>query len=85
MHTIAMAAVALALAACASTSSVQSLDQPVVVTLNYRVGPFAFMAHPQLTAESPDKASGNYALMDQIAALQWCSATSPTSVEIRRR
>jgi carboxylesterase type B len=43
----------------------------VVVTLNYRVGLFGFMAHPQLTAESPDKASGNYALMDQIAALQW--------------
>lgn len=43
----------------------------VVVTLNYRVGLFGFMSHPQLTAESPDKASGNYALMDQIAALQW--------------
>ncbi len=43
----------------------------VVVTLNYRMGLFGFMAHPQLTAESPDKASGNYALMDQIAALQW--------------
>jgi para-nitrobenzyl esterase len=43
----------------------------VVVTLNYRVGLFGFMAHPQLTAESPEKASGNYALMDQIAALQW--------------
>lgn len=43
----------------------------VVVTLNYRVGLFGFMAHPQLTAESPERASGNYALMDQIAALQW--------------
>lgn len=43
----------------------------VVVTLNYRTGLFGFMAHPQLTAESPDRSSGNYALMDQIAALQW--------------
>lgn len=43
----------------------------VVVTLNYRVGLFGFMAHPELTAESPRKASGNYALMDQIAALGW--------------
>lgn len=43
----------------------------VVVNLNYRLGLFGFMAHPQLTAESQDHASGNYALMDQIAALQW--------------
>ena len=43
----------------------------VVVTLNYRVGLFGFMAHPDLTAESPRKASGNYALMDQSAALRW--------------
>jgi para-nitrobenzyl esterase len=43
----------------------------VVVTLNYRVGAFGFMAHPALTAESPDQASGNYGLMDQQAALQW--------------
>lgn len=43
----------------------------VVVTFNYRMGLFGFMAHPQLTAESPHKASGNYALMDQIAALKW--------------
>src|SRR6185295_16381341 len=43
----------------------------VVVTLNYRLGPFGFMAHPALTAESPDHSSGNYALLDQIAALQW--------------
>ena len=43
----------------------------VVVTLNYRVGLFGFMAHPQLTAESPTHSSGNYGLLDQIAALQW--------------
>jgi para-nitrobenzyl esterase len=43
----------------------------VVVTLNYRLGPFGFVAHPALTAESPHRASGNYGLLDQIAALQW--------------
>jgi len=43
----------------------------VVVTFNYRVGPFGFLAHPELTAESGHHASGNYGLMDQIAALHW--------------
>ena len=43
----------------------------VVVTINYRLGVFGFLAHPQLTAESPYHASGNYGLEDQIAALQW--------------
>jgi carboxylesterase type B len=43
----------------------------VLVTLNYRLGLLGFMAHPGLTAESPDHASGNYGVMDQIAALQW--------------
>jgi para-nitrobenzyl esterase len=43
----------------------------VVVTLNYRLGAFGFMAHPALAADSPDHSSGNYGLMDQIAALQW--------------
>ena len=46
----------------------------VVVTINYRLGVFGFMAHPELTAESPHHASGNYALMDQIAALAWVRA-----------
>ncbi len=41
------------------------------VSVNYRVGVFGFLAHPELTKESPDKASGNYGLMDQIAALKW--------------
>lgn len=43
----------------------------VVVSLNYRVGIFGFMAHPELTEESTTNASGNYGLLDQIAALQW--------------
>jgi para-nitrobenzyl esterase len=43
----------------------------VVVTLNYRLGYLGFLAHPALTAESPDHASGNYGLMDQQAAMQW--------------
>ncbi|MEO8621571.1 MAG: carboxylesterase family protein [bacterium] len=43
----------------------------VVVTLNYRLGAFGFFAHPALAAESPHGASGNYAILDQIAALQW--------------
>jgi para-nitrobenzyl esterase len=43
----------------------------VLVTINYRVGLFGFLAHPALTAESEHYASGNYGLLDQIAALQW--------------
>lgn len=43
----------------------------VFVSVNYRVGVFGFFAHPELTRESPNKASGNYGLLDQIAALQW--------------
>jgi para-nitrobenzyl esterase len=43
----------------------------VVVTLSYRLGTFGFFSHPELTAESPQHASGNYALMDQTAALRW--------------
>ena len=43
----------------------------VVVTLNYRLGAFGFLAHPALAAESPHHAAGNYGLLDQIAALQW--------------
>jgi para-nitrobenzyl esterase len=43
----------------------------VVVSPNYRLGIFGFFAHPLLTAESGHAASGNYGLMDQIAALQW--------------
>ena len=43
----------------------------VVVTFNYRVGVLGFLAHPELTAESEHHASGNYGLMDQVAALHW--------------
>jgi para-nitrobenzyl esterase len=43
----------------------------VVVGVNYRLGVFGFLAHPDLTKESGRGASGNYGLMDQVAALQW--------------
>jgi para-nitrobenzyl esterase len=46
----------------------------VVVTLNYRLGALGFLAHPGLSAESPDHVSGNYGLLDTIAALRWVSA-----------
>jgi para-nitrobenzyl esterase len=42
-----------------------------VVTVNYRLGRFGFLAHPLLTAESDHGSSGNYGLLDQIAALRW--------------
>lgn len=42
-----------------------------VVTVNYRLGRFGFLAHPELSAESNHQASGNYGIMDQIAALEW--------------
>lgn len=43
----------------------------VVVTINYRLGPFGYFAHPLLSKESPQGVSGNYGHLDQIAALQW--------------
>ena len=43
----------------------------VVVSVEYRTGALGFMAHPELTKESPDGHSGNYGLLDQIFALQW--------------
>jgi len=43
----------------------------LVVTIAYRLGPLGFLAHPALTQESPHHSSGNYGLMDQIAALEW--------------
>jgi len=46
----------------------------ILVTFNYRLGKFGWMAHPELTRESGHGASGNYGLMDQIAALQWVQA-----------
>jgi len=43
----------------------------VMVTINYRLGPFGFFSHPELTAESEHNASGNQAVWDCIAALKW--------------
>jgi para-nitrobenzyl esterase len=43
----------------------------VVVSFNYRLGIFGFFSHPELAKESPHHASGNYGLLDQLAALQW--------------
>jgi len=43
----------------------------ILVTTNYRLGVFGFLAHPGLTAESHDHSSGNYAILDHIAALKW--------------
>jgi para-nitrobenzyl esterase len=43
----------------------------VVVTTNYRVGALGFLSHPELDRESPHNVSGNYGLLDQIAAMQW--------------
>ncbi|WP_183626358.1 carboxylesterase/lipase family protein [Novosphingobium sediminicola] len=46
----------------------------VVVTINYRLGVFGFLAHPELTRESGMASSGNYGLLDMIAALKWVKA-----------
>jgi len=43
----------------------------VLVTINYRLGVLGFFSHPQLTAKSSHHSSGNYGLLDQIAALEW--------------
>ena len=54
------------------TSGVGFAKQGVVlVAMNYRVGRFGFFAFPALSSERPDETKGNYAYMDQIAALQW--------------
>ncbi|HEY2589615.1 MAG TPA: carboxylesterase family protein [Tepidisphaeraceae bacterium] len=46
----------------------------VLVSVAYRVGPFGFLAHPELGAENGGKGSGNYGIQDQIAALRWVKA-----------
>ena len=53
----------------------------VALTVNYRLGVFGFMAHPELTKESPHHASGNQGLLDQSA--RWCGSrrTSRRSAE----
>ena len=43
----------------------------VVVSINYRMGAFGFLAHPDLTRETNPHASGNYGLLDMVAALRW--------------
>jgi len=43
----------------------------IYVSMNYRLGAFGFLAHPELTAESPHNASGNFGLLDQVFALEW--------------
>jgi para-nitrobenzyl esterase len=43
----------------------------IVVTIAYRLGPLGYLAHPELTQESAHHSSGNYGLMDQVAALEW--------------
>jgi len=59
-------------ATAASTDGSELARQgAVVVSLNYRLGPFGFLALPSLSRESPQHASGNYGLLDQIAALAW--------------
>ena len=56
----------------------------VVVTFSHRLGIFGFFSHPELSAESPQHASGNYALMDQTAALQRRNWVIDRMVEIAR-
>ncbi|HEV2598002.1 carboxylesterase/lipase family protein [Sphingopyxis sp.] len=46
----------------------------IVVSINYRLGALGYLAHPALSAETPDGVSGNYGLLDQIAALEWVKA-----------
>ena len=48
-----------------------ALKGVISVTINYRLGPFGFMAHPDLSKESKHGSSGNYVVLDQIAALKW--------------
>lgn len=46
----------------------------IVVSINYRLGALGYLAHPALSAESADGVSGNYGLLDQVAALEWVKA-----------
>ena len=55
-----------------------SMGDVIVVTINYRLGVLGFLAHPALTAESPDHASGNYGILDQQLALRVGTAKHPS-------
>ena len=54
-----------------SGTKLADTENVVVVSMNYRFGPFGFLAHTALSEESEHGASGNYGLMDQVAALRW--------------
>ena len=54
----------------------------VLVSIAYRVGQMGFFAHPELSAETKHRVSGNYGLLDMIAGLQWVGETSPHSAAI---
>lgn len=59
-------------AACAIYDGEEMSKKGIVfVSINYRVGVFGFLAHPGLSSESENKVSGNYGLLDQVAALKW--------------
>ena len=48
-----------------------ALNEVVLISVNYRMNAFGWMAHPALSAESPEGISGNYGILDHIAALEW--------------
>jgi len=54
-----------------SGTKLADTEDVVVVSMNYRFGPFGFLAHEALSEEGEHGASGNYGLMDQVAALRW--------------
>jgi para-nitrobenzyl esterase len=59
-------------AACAVYDGEEMAKKGIVfVSINYRVGVLGFLAHPELSSESDNKVSGNYGLLDQVAALKW--------------
>lgn len=59
-------------AACAIYDGEDMAKKGIIfVSFNYRVGVLGFLAHPELSSESPNRVSGNYGLLDQVAALTW--------------
>jgi para-nitrobenzyl esterase len=51
--------------------AIAARGEAITITLNYRLGVFGFLSHPELAAESAHDASGNYGILDQLAALKW--------------